>query len=207
MGNEMLHSVNKKSYDSLDQGDVILTQIFQGLFFDFVDQKVDGLLVLDSKLDFIAGNEKGREFCKELFPFSEAINTSYILTAELVKKKYQLGYYQFNVGIGDGDGVFDFSIFPKALGQDKTLSCYLCTVGKRGTAPQLMIRNSQCYELLTKREVEVVELMSAGMGNREIAGRLFISERTVHKHLENIREKLGVNNRIGILNKLNLMYS
>jgi DNA-binding CsgD family transcriptional regulator/sugar lactone lactonase YvrE len=48
---------------------------------------------------------------------------------------------------------------------------------------------------LTRRELEVAVLVAQGLTNREIAQRLFLSERTVDGHLEHIREKLGVNNR------------
>jgi trimeric autotransporter adhesin len=48
---------------------------------------------------------------------------------------------------------------------------------------------------LSRREREVAALVADGLTNREIAGRLFISERTVDGHLEHIREKLAVNSR------------
>jgi DNA-binding CsgD family transcriptional regulator/sugar lactone lactonase YvrE len=48
---------------------------------------------------------------------------------------------------------------------------------------------------LSRRELEVARLVAEGLTNREIAGRLFVSERTVDGHLEHIREKLGVNTR------------
>ena len=51
---------------------------------------------------------------------------------------------------------------------------------------------------LTRREREVAALVAEGLTNREIAQRLFISERTADGHLEHIREKLGVNSRAQI---------
>jgi DNA-binding CsgD family transcriptional regulator/sugar lactone lactonase YvrE len=48
---------------------------------------------------------------------------------------------------------------------------------------------------LSRRELEVSRLVAEGLTNREIAARLFVSERTVDGHLEHVREKLGVNNR------------
>jgi DNA-binding CsgD family transcriptional regulator len=48
---------------------------------------------------------------------------------------------------------------------------------------------------LTAREREVVELVSAGLTNQEIAARLFISERTVDTHISRIRRKLGTTTR------------
>jgi DNA-binding CsgD family transcriptional regulator len=48
---------------------------------------------------------------------------------------------------------------------------------------------------LSAREWEVVGLISAGLENREIAARLFISERTVDTHVTRIRRKLGATTR------------
>ena len=48
---------------------------------------------------------------------------------------------------------------------------------------------------LSRREHEVASLVAEGLTNRAIADRLFIAERTVDGHLENIREKLGVKSR------------
>jgi len=48
---------------------------------------------------------------------------------------------------------------------------------------------------LSGREVEVLELVSRGTSNREIANRLWISEATVKSHLLHIYEKLGVTDR------------
>ena len=48
---------------------------------------------------------------------------------------------------------------------------------------------------LTKREVEVLALIAAGASNRDVAKQLFISEKTVGRHLANIFIKLDVSSR------------
>jgi two-component system NarL family response regulator len=48
---------------------------------------------------------------------------------------------------------------------------------------------------LTHREREVLELVSAGLSNREIAAKLFVSENTVKTHLRNIMDKYHFKNR------------
>ncbi|HEY3082617.1 MAG TPA: HD domain-containing phosphohydrolase [Chloroflexota bacterium] len=48
---------------------------------------------------------------------------------------------------------------------------------------------------LTEREVEVLRLVTRGLGNREMARRLGLSERTVHHHIQHIYDKLGVSTR------------
>lgn len=52
--------------------------------------------------------------------------------------------------------------------------------------------------VLTRREREVAELVAQGLTNREIAAKLFISERTAESHVEQIRGKLGFHSRAQI---------
>ncbi|RSK28069.1 spore germination protein GerE [Bacillus sp. HMF5848] len=49
--------------------------------------------------------------------------------------------------------------------------------------------------LLTKREREVFELLVQDKTTKEIAGELFISEKTVRNHISNAMQKLGVKGR------------
>ncbi|HET9426569.1 MAG TPA: response regulator transcription factor [Gemmatimonadaceae bacterium] len=48
---------------------------------------------------------------------------------------------------------------------------------------------------LTPREIEILQLIAAGMSNREIAGRLFVSENTVKTHSANLFSKLSAKRR------------
>lgn len=50
-------------------------------------------------------------------------------------------------------------------------------------------------EKLTKREIEVLILLSEGLFNKEIAYKLNISERTVKNHISNIFKKINVSDR------------
>ena len=62
----------------------------------------------------------------------------------------------------------------------------------RGTFP---------YETLTAREQDVLQLLARGLRNKEIAARLYVSERTVNFHLANIYQKLNVSGRTEALSK------
>jgi DNA-binding CsgD family transcriptional regulator len=48
---------------------------------------------------------------------------------------------------------------------------------------------------LTQRQSELLDLVAAGMTNRQVARRLGLSEGTVRRHLENIFGRLGVTSR------------
>lgn len=61
----------------------------------------------------------------------------------------------------------------------------------------------QCTKIgLTKREVEVCELVRNGRTYKEIGEALFISERTVNKHIQNIFKKANTKNKVELLNTI-----
>ena len=63
-----------------------------------------------------------------------------------------------------------------------------------GRAPQTQPADSRLH-VLTDREMEVLNLASAGHSNKTISRRLAISEHTVKLHMHHVYEKLGVSNR------------
>jgi DNA-binding CsgD family transcriptional regulator len=48
---------------------------------------------------------------------------------------------------------------------------------------------------ITRRELEILELIAQGMSNREIADKLFVSENTVKTHSSRLFDKLGARRR------------
>lgn len=64
------------------------------------------------------------------------------------------------------------------------------------------VAGSSLAEALTERESEILELVAAGHTNAQIAETLWIAPGTVRKHLENVYEKLGVQNRTAAAAKL-----
>jgi len=64
-----------------------------------------------------------------------------------------------------------------------------------GRHPLIRSATSMGLAQLTAREREILQLISQGYRDREIAGGLHISEKTVQKHVQSILSKLGVQNR------------
>ncbi len=65
--------------------------------------------------------------------------------------------------------------------------------------PQLRVVDAQGVKLLSSREEDVVQLVVEGLGNREIAQRLNLSEHTIRNYLFRIFDKLGVSNRVELV--------
>lgn len=62
-------------------------------------------------------------------------------------------------------------------------------------------QNCQLF-VFTPREIEISRLIVKGNTYKEIAGELFISEKTVTKHSQNIFGKAGVSSKVELINKL-----
>ena len=67
----------------------------------------------------------------------------------------------------------------------------------RVPAPVAFTRNAEKLAAIgmTPRELEILELIAAGLSNREIADRVFVSENTVKTHSSRVFEKLGARRR------------
>jgi len=57
----------------------------------------------------------------------------------------------------------------------------------------------QLQSTLSERELQIVELVAAGLTNQEISGQLEISKRTVDNHISNILTKTATGNRVALV--------
>lgn len=67
--------------------------------------------------------------------------------------------------------------------------------GNIGLEPIFFTKAVDWHEVLTNREIEVLQLMAEGNSNRAIGEKLFISEKTVKNHVSNILQKMNVEDR------------
>lgn len=68
------------------------------------------------------------------------------------------------------------------------------------TSDAMSRQTSNDYDL-TKREFEILNLISQSLSNKEIASTLYISDHTVSVHRKNLMRKLSVNNAAGLVTK------
>ena len=69
--------------------------------------------------------------------------------------------------------------------------------------PETFVVNQKALDYLeiSEREYEVLELLSKGMSNKEIAGKLFVSVNTIKTHLAHLYQKLEVTRRAQAVQK------
>ncbi|GAB4475737.1 MAG: hypothetical protein OHK0037_37100 [Elainellaceae cyanobacterium] len=67
------------------------------------------------------------------------------------------------------------------------------------TVQTMGVDESQNSSALSDRELQIVELVAAGLTNQEIAEKLEISKRTVDNHISNILTKTSTGNRVALV--------
>ena len=90
-------------------------------------------------------------------------------------------------------GAVDF--LPKPFGDDQLLECVARALSRSSEQRQRSVEKNEARLLLdslTPRESEVMQLVVAGMLNKQIAAELAIAEKTVKLHRGRVMQKLGV---------------
>jgi two-component system invasion response regulator UvrY len=82
---------------------------------------------------------------------------------------------------------------------------YVCAEVKNIVTEQLFSDDQESAESgsLTKREIQIINFIKGGLSSKEIAGKLYISLRTVQAHRYNILKKLKLKNSASLVNFMN----
>ncbi len=146
------------------------------------------ILILD--LNFESNQFNGFTIAKkvkELYPTVKII----VLTQQAKIDNYEILFAKIGV-----QGYLD-----KKLGVDETLEA-IREVAKGNTYVdrniKAMLEIGKWMEI-SKREKEIIELLVKGFTQKEIAHQLFISIRTVEKHIENMTKKIGAKNAVHLV--------
>lgn len=67
---------------------------------------------------------------------------------------------------------------------------------RMGRMPQPTVPTEELSTLLTRREMETLRLLTAGIGTKAMAARFHVSPSTIRNHVQNILNKLGVHSRL-----------
>jgi len=71
--------------------------------------------------------------------------------------------------------------------------------GLESSVPSETVPDAELLDVLTDKELEVIELLAKGLSNREMASSLYVTESTIKARFVKIMEKLGVRDRVQIL--------
>jgi len=184
-------------------------------FFKTVDEWIsNGILILNEKLRPIFINQKANEFIA-LFKKSGILSGEEYLPKEILEDCSEL------MGLSKIGKItplpknriiahppqchFSFHsqiVHQNFYSESQTLLMISIKELKGVKINEKTLQETYC---LTQRETEIVRWIAEGLKNAEIADRLFISELTVKKHIQNIFEKIGVKNRTSLVRKTLLL--
>jgi predicted ATPase/class 3 adenylate cyclase/DNA-binding CsgD family transcriptional regulator len=140
----------------------------------------------------LAGDAGGRREAARLFGAAEAIRER---MGAVRFKAYDAGYQASVAALRDALGDTEFDC---AWAEGATLSTEeAIAYAQRGHGERK--RPTSGWESLTPTERDVVRLVSEGLGNKDIATRLFVSPRTVQTHLTHVYTKLGLSSRVQLV--------
>ncbi len=152
---------------------------------DMIKVRKPDLVLVDLKL----GRECGLEIVSEIK--KQRINIKFIVLTS------SASYEDFVMAEECG---VDGYVLKEALPEELLYVIRLVARGRRYYDPQLLEykilqEENNFSERLTTREQEVLKELGKGLSNRQIAGKLYITEHTVKKHVSQILAKLNLNDR------------
>jgi predicted ATPase/DNA-binding CsgD family transcriptional regulator len=158
----------------------------------FCASGMNAYLGIADTLECLASLAGGTGNCKEaarLFGSAQAIRNQ---TGHTRFQVYDLDHEASVAALRD---VMDHNEFEAAWAQGAALSTdEAIAYAQRGRGERK--RPASGWASVTPAELEVVRLVCDGLGNKDIAAKLFISPRTVQTHLSHIYRKLGLTSRV-----------
>ncbi|MBI4417510.1 MAG: response regulator transcription factor [Ignavibacteriales bacterium] len=178
--------------------------------FQIVGESADGMdtltktrdlrpdvVVIDISMPKLSGIEAARRICDEMSSVKV-----------LVLTMHENAEYVYQILKSGASGY----VLKNAGKEEITEAIYAVTRGDKFFSPrisELMIseyvkqaeqRDDQSGRVsLTKREQEILRLIAGGLNNQQIAGKLFISPRTVDTHRTNIMQKLNIHDAANLM--------
>ncbi len=218
----MHHKINILLADTqqlFSEGFTAILQKIQGVETNVIGYASSGQELIDA----IAGEEVDMVFMDINFPDLDGVElissiksqdgttrvcvVSSYTDHKLVKKAFLAGADGYFSKSNNSDELS--SCVTQILEGDRFLSegVYITPPQRQSDAPVLTNGSRKSYyqdkfliqQKLTKREQEVLNLITKALNNKEIADRLYISHQTVGVHRKNIMRKLGVRNTVNLI--------
>jgi len=137
---------------------------------------------------------------KEQYPRLRILTLTMYDESKIVKSAFKAGvdgYILKTIGISELMDAIETVLSGKTY-MGKGVRLNAADANQNGTNGQFEDKFIKKYNL-TKREIEILRLITQAMSNKEIAKELYISDQTVSVHRKNIMRKLGVSNTAGLI--------
>lgn len=157
----------------------------------FLKKNQIDVILLDINLPDISGIDLCKKIHKE-FPEIKILGISTFSERSYISRMIENGASGYLIKSASGDEIAE------AIDTVLKGKMYL-SVSMEYIAKPLSILPSDNLPALTKREKEILQLISEGLTNHQIAEKLFISPLTVDSHRKNLLTKLNVNNTASLI--------
>lgn len=159
---------------------------------DLCEKLLPDILLLDIKMPVLNGLE-ATKVIKEKHPFIKVIILSVSDHVEDLFTAIQYGAQGYLLKNMDPDDWLQYlrSIVDGSDSAARDLASKLLYQFRERD-----VQNTPSISSLTRREKEILQLVSRGLTNKQIADQLFISENTVKNHIKNLLQKLHLENRV-----------
>lgn len=180
-----------------------------------------GMLILDSKLSVIECNNIAYEYCQEIVDkklSDDPIDTfNNIVSSDENHKNVQkvISYLGSGIIANSTYNNQDFNIYVDNIEFGFKMNSFLISTSSNNIETihsiyivrQIVHTSDFPNEIsrkfdLTKRELEIINLIDKGYSNKDISEKLFISSHTVKTHIMNIFKKADVTSRTSLMHKL-----
>jgi len=152
-----------------------------------------GLAILLETLAWMAAEEAAHQRAAVLLGFAQRVREASALT---VVGPFRPQHAQSVAAAvkGLGQAAFD-AAFGRGRGMTIDVGVAFAVEGEQQPKPAPAAKPDRPTEL-TRRQLEIARLVADDLTNKQIAARLFLSERTVETHITHILNKLGLSSRI-----------
>ncbi|MGN6246969.1 MAG: response regulator [Ginsengibacter sp.] len=157
----------------------------------FIEKNIPDVILLDINLPEISGIE----LCKKIhqqFPSIKILGISTFSERSYISRMIENGASGYLIKSASAEEIAE------AIQTVMHGKMYLSVAMEHMMKP-LSVLPSDDLPALTKREKEVLQLISEGLTNNQIAEKLFISPLTVDSHRKNLLTKLNVNNTASLI--------
>ncbi|MGN6602327.1 MAG: response regulator [Ginsengibacter sp.] len=157
----------------------------------FIEKNIPDVILLDINLPEISGIE----LCKKIhqqFPSIKILGISTFSERSYISRMIENGASGYLIKSASAEEIAE------AIQTVMHGKMYLSVAMEHMMKP-LSVLPSDDLPALTKREKEVLQLISEGLTNNQIAEKLFISPLTVDSHRKNLLTKLSVNNTASLI--------
>ncbi len=170
------------------------------LAMEEIKVKLPNVVLMDISMPGISGIDLTRTI-KEKFPLTQVLAVSMHTNVLTIKQILSAG------ASGYMSKTSSFEEMVTAILSVYNGKSYIAEDIKNLIAEQMLGENENNpvnrINSLTKRELEIISMIKEGLSSHDIAGKLFISQRTVEVHRYNIFKKLNVSNVVSMMKVLN----